>query len=452
MDECRDRPQVRKVLSHFDSVYRDELSRESRALSDPNGTLMGNSALPVSVVRSVITEALSDLHVLEVCNVFTDPKLGSTIQIPYEERLPGIIVNDGIVYEEAEIPRAAVRQAMYLAYVNAMKLSFVISNELDFFSRTSLIDWNALDRNTATNAQMTRERVHMRICNEHQRAADSFEAVAVISENIAAQLSGSGSLIKTAKFPVVRPFQTRDLQGSAIGPEENPLSLIINGDTIPHFDYSGSQPAGTYWLCENWNLGYFRLVNAQGVPVTPTAVAAEMSYSHGSNCTLFDTKLPEGVTRETHNNGILRAIGVRKAILFNDRKTRPDFVLCGAHLLNEMEDADQFSEMDRVAGTQLDKTGAVSVIRGMRVYGTNAPGIHFGDERILIGEAGTLTYAIARPWSVTPAFEAVGATGRPTGQLQAYSEEYNALIVPPAIRGRLTSVVCYDSDARAAAV
>lgn len=219
MDECRDRPQVRKVLSHFDSVYRDELSRESRALSDPNGTLMGNSALPVSVVRSVITEALSDLHVLEVCNVFTDPKLGSTIQIPYEERLPGIIVNDGIVYEQAEIPRAAVRQAMHLAYVNAMKLSFVISNELDFFSRTSLIDWNALDRNTATNAQMMRERVHMRICNEHQRAADSFEAVAVISENVAAQLSGSGSLIKTANFPVVRPFQTRDLQGSAIGPE-----------------------------------------------------------------------------------------------------------------------------------------------------------------------------------------------------------------------------------------
>lgn len=199
-------------------------------------------------------------------------------------------------------------------------------------------------------------------------------------------------------------------------------------------------------------MGYFRLVNAQGVPATPTAVTASMSYSRATNCSLCDLKLPEGVTRETHNNGILRAIGARKSILFNDRKTRPDFVLCGGFLLNEMEDANQFSEMDRVAGTQLDKTGAVSVIRGMRVYGTNAPEIHFADERILIGEAGTLTYAIARPWSVTPPFEAVGATGRPTGQLQCYSEEYSTLVAPPAIRGRLTSVICFNSDQRAAAV
>lgn len=450
--DLTERPNVKRALKHFDRVHQLDLSREARALADPAGTLIGDSALPASVMRNVIREALSDLKALDVVQVIADPAMGSTVQIPFEVRLPGALVNNGIVYEGQGIPRAAVQQGMALAYVNAMKLSFLVSNEVDFFSRTSSIDWSALDRLVALNADIIRQRVHMRICNELQRAADSFNAVAVTGEDISGQLNGSNSLIKTAQWPVVRPMQVRDLQGTAVGPAENPLILTVNDAPIPAFDGSGKQPVGTYWLLENPNLGFVRLVTQAGVAVRPVASGVcTLSYSKATNISTFDLKLPASVTLENHLNGVLRAIAAQKSILFNQRFVQPNFAMGSAVLLDLLTNASSFSVNDARNGTNLDVAGDLGVIKAMPAYSTNAPGVDFGDERILIGERGTATYAIARPWSTGQPFEAVDATGKPTGQRQAYGEEYNAIFVPSPIRYKLTSVIVYDSDARAAA-
>ena len=133
--------------------------------------------------------------------------------------------------------------------------------------------------------------------NELQRAADSFNAVAVTGEDISGQLNGSNSLIKTAQWPVVRPMQVRDLQGTAVGPAENPLILTVNDAPIPAFDGSGKQPVGTYWLLENPNLGFVRLVTQAGVAVRPVASGVcTLSYSKATNISTFDLKLPASVT------------------------------------------------------------------------------------------------------------------------------------------------------------
>jgi hypothetical protein len=411
--------------------------------------------LPASVTRAVIREALSDLRVLELVQVITDPHMGSTVQIPYETRLPGTTLNDGVVYEGQGIPRASVRSDMDLAYVNAMKLSFLLSNEADFFSRNSQIDqidWNAADRLVAINAQIIRERTHMRICNELQRASDSFNAVAVINEDIFAQLTGLNSLIKTANWPVVRPLQVRDLRGSAVGSEQNPITVIVNGTALSEYDGSGTQAAGTYWALENKNMGFVRLTDQTGAPVTPTASSGcTLSYSAATNCAIFDLKLPAGVTLEQHMNGALRAIGAQKSELFNKRLVQPDFLLGGAVLLDLLSNATSFSINDQRAGTDLTKSGDLGVVKGMPAYSSNAPGVDFGNERILIGERGTLSYAIARPWATGAPFEAVDSSGRPTGARMAYGEEFNAIHVPAPVRYKLSSIICYDSDARAAA-
>lgn len=434
------------------NVYRDELSREARSLSDPNSTLMGNSALPTSVVRSVIREALSDLTVLEICNVVVDATMGFTIQIPYETRLPGSILNDGIYFEGDEIPLSSVRQDMATAYVQAMKLGFAISNELDFFSRNGMIDWNALDRLVASNAWIIKTRIHMRIANEMQRASDAFQAETVSAENIASQLTGSNSLIKTTRFPVVKPHQTRDIRGTAIGSEENPLTLIVNGAAVPAFDGSGTQAAGIYFIAESLNLGYFRLVNQVGAAVTPIAVSAVISYSAATNVAFFDMKLPDGIKLSDHLNGALRVIEERQSMMHHERHLNTDFVLGGPILINELSWATSFQEMDRRRATEAGKDGQCAFIKAMPVFCSNAPGVNFGDERLMIGVKGSCTYAISKPWSTTPPFEAVGPNRKPTGEKLAYGEEYNAIIVPHPLRGQLTSVICYDSDARAAAV
>ena len=276
-----------------------------------------------------------------------------------------------------------------------------------------------------------------------QRAADAFQAETVSAENIASQLAGSASLIKTARFPVVKPHQTRDIRGTAIGSEENPLTLIVNGVAVTPFDGTGEQPTGgLYWLGENWNLGYFRLVNSFGAAVTVAASSAcTLSYSAATNCSLFDLKLPEGNSIESHMNGALRAIGARQSVLRNDRLVEPDFICGSGVLFDQVGNATYFSEQDKRRATELDLLGCVVTVKGMKCYSTNAPGVNFKDERLLIGQRETCSYIISKPWATTPPFEAVGANRRPTGEKLGYGEEYSAILVPTPIRSRLTSIL-----------
>lgn len=147
-----------------------------------------------------------------------------------------------------------------------------------------------------------RELVARRVANEMQRAADAYGSTVRTAENIASQLAGSSSLIKTTYWPIVRPKQIRDLQGNAIGSAANPITLVLNTVTLSEYDGTGTQAAGTYWRVESYNLGLIRLVNQAGVAQTPTAsTTTTITYSSANNVSKFDLKLPSGVALEDHS-------------------------------------------------------------------------------------------------------------------------------------------------------
>lgn len=446
------RASVRCILAEFDRAHARELAEEAKRMADGGTTSTLNVGLPVGYQRTVLREALADLKILDLVNVRTDPTAGAVTMVPYEERKVGAIVNDGIVYESQPIPRASITQLFDPAYVNQQKLSLKITNEAIFFSQHSLIDWDAYARNVDSNARIVQELVARRIANEMQRAADAYGATVHAAENVAAQLAGSSSLIKTSAFPIVRPRQVKDLRGNAVGAPENPIVVTVNGVGLGAYDGSGEQPAGLYYYVENYNLGFIRLVNQAGVPQTPAASGAcTVTYSEAHNLSKFDLKLPAGTSLEDHMNGLLRVFGARKAQMLADRYILPDFALMSPTLNDAATNAKQFAAEAARPGSALTTVGDLATIKGISSFGTTAPGIDLGDERILLGQRGTLTYTVVKPFVTGAPFEAVDSSGRPTAEKIAYGEEYNAIHVPKSLYNRFISLIAYDSDARAAA-
>jgi hypothetical protein len=446
------KPVVRRILAEFDRRNAEALAAEAKFLADGGPTLISNINVPVGFQRTVIREALSDLNILDLVQVLTDPLAKATTQIPYELRKPGTIVNDGIVYEGQGIPRASVEQKMDTAYVNKMALSLLISNEVALFSRTSDIDWDAYARNVDSNARLMRELVARRVANEMQRSTDAYSPTTRTAESVTVQLNGANSLLKTTYWPIVRPLLLRDLQGNAISTTANPITVVINSTAVNPYDGTGTQAAGTYYVVENYNLGFIRLVNQAGTPVTPANTGTNtVTYASANNLVKYDLKLPAGVALEDHLNGALRAIGARKAMMSGDRYIMPDFQLMSPMLNDSLTNARQFTESSQVAGAGLSNVGDLATVKGIPSFGTNAPNIDLGDERIILGQRGTLAYVIVKPFETGQPFEAVNSNGLPTGERIAYGEEYNAIHVPSPINNRLTSVILYDSDARTAA-
>ncbi|AOZ48873.1 phage protease [Chromobacterium vaccinii] len=445
-------PFCQKVLAQLDRMYAPQLETEYRALAQGQGTVdMGNTALPLGVQREVIREALSDLNVLSLVQTLTDFSGAATTQIPYEMRDVSQVVNEGIVYEGQSIPYAGIRQAMETVSITPMKLALSITNEVQFFTRASALNWDALGRNIESNARVLRELVARRICNELQRSADSYLAVSVSNENIAAQLGSGKSLIKLAQWPVVRPFQARDLQGAAVGLPENPITVTLNSVQIKQWDGSGKQPAGTYWRVLSFNLGTLQFVDQAGQPVAPAATGTNaISYSVATNVTKFDLDPQGGVSQEKWLNGLLQKVGNRKAMMRGQRYIAPDFLLMSPTLNDTATNAEQFVVSQKRDGSDTNSQGDLARIKDLPAFGTNAPGVDLGDERILMGQRNVLGYTIAKPFVTGEPFEMVGADGHPIGQKQAYGEEYNAIAVPRVVRNRFTSVIVYSSAARAA--
>ncbi len=438
-----------RVLGEFDRIHAERLAQESRVLA--GDTSIGHIDVPASFQRTVIREALHDLRILEIVQTLTDPGAQQTTQVPYESRDTSEVVNDGIVFEGQGIPRAGVRQHMDLAYVLAMKLSLKLSNEVMHFSRSSSIDWDAYGRNVESNARVMRELITRRIANEIQRTADSYLAADITGESVAAQLTGAVSTIKTAQFPIVRPHQRRDMQGNAVGSVENGITLVLDGDTITPWDGTGAQEAGTYYRITNANLGYIQLVNAAGTPVTPDLDEAvcTIAYSYATNVVKFDLDFDDAETTfEKHLNGLLQKVGSRKAMMRSERYIEPTFALMSPTLNDMASNAEAFVVSLKRDGSDTNGAGDLERVKGIAAFGTNAPGIDLGDERILLGQRGTTSYVVAKPFATGTPFEAVDSLGRPTGEKVAYGEEYSAIHTPVPIRNRYTSVLVYSATGR----
>lgn len=441
-------PFCEKVLAEFDRMHAHQLHHEAKLLAGGD-TTTSDTNLPVGFQRTVIREALSDTNVLMLVQTLTDFGATGTTNIPYETRDTSNIANDGIVYEGGAIHRASVSQNMDLAYILPMKIAFIISNEVMHFTQRSQINWDAYARNVESNARVMRELVARRICNELQRSADAYAALTITNEDIDAQLDGATHTIKTAQFPIVRPHQQRDLKGNAVGSAENPITVRLNGSAISEYDGTGNQANGTYYRVINYNLGYIQFVDQAGSAVTPssTAAADDVSYSYATNVEKFD--LDNGsVDIGKYLNGMLRAVGNRKALMSSDRFVSPNFMLMSPTLNNTITNADNFEAQAKRDGSNTNNDGDLEMVKGIPAFGTNAPGIDLGDERLIMGERGTMTYTIAKPFMTKQPFEAVDSNGYAIGKMQAYGEEYSAIKVPTPIRNRLTSVLAYSASGR----
>lgn len=442
-------PFCARVLSEFDRIHGYQLDAELKVLSQ-GATDMGSTSLPVGVQREVIREALSDLNVLALVQTLTDFGAQATTQIPYEIRDTSQVINDGVVYEGQPIPLAGVTQAMDMTFITPMKLALSVTNEVLHFTRASAINWDALARNIESNARVLRELVHRRICNELQRASDSYLAVPVANESFTAQLNGAKHTIKTTGFPIVRPFQARDLAGNAVGTAENPITVTLNSAVISQYDGSGKQAAGTYWRVLSYNLGTIQFVTQEGVPVTPANTGTNtISYGMATNVVKFDLDIQGGVTNEIWLNGLVQKIGSRKAMMSTQRYVQPNFLLMSPTLNDTITNAEQFVVERKRDGSNTNSDGDLATIKGVPSFGTNAPGVDMGDERILMGQRGVGAYTVAKPFITGEPIEMTN-NGQPIGKKVAYGEEYNAITVPKPVRDRFTSVVVYSATARAA--
>ena len=414
-------------------------------------TDMSSTSLPYSVQREVIRQALSDLNVLALVQTLTDFNAQATTQIPFETRDMSQMINDGMVYENRPIPFAGVSQGMESTWVTPMKIALSITNEVMFFTRSSALNWDALGRNIETNARIMKELVHRRICNELQRASDSYLAAAVSNEAFTTQLTGAKSVIKTTGFPIVRPFQARDLQGTAQGVAENPITVVLNSVTVLPYDGSGTQTSGTYYRVMSYNVGTIQFVNQAGVPVTPANTGTNtICYSRATNVLLWKSDFnAASITLEKNLNGLLRAIGSRKAMLKAQRFVDPDYLLMSPTLNDTISNAEQFVMSLKRDGSNTSSAGDLDAVKSIPTFGTNAPGIDLGDDRILMGKRGVTGYTIAKPYVSGELIEAIDpTTGKPLGKKVAYGEEYNAIATPKAVRDRATSIVVYSQTAR----
>ena len=440
-------PFVNNVLSLFDNQYNDKLNREYKVLSGEGN--ISDTELPYAFRREVIREALHDMTILQLVATNTDPGAQATTQIPYEERKPFTTVNDGIVFERGAIPKAGVTQKMDMAYSNAMKLAFNISDEMMHFTRVSNVNWDSWGRHVATCSRILREIIVRRLANEMLRMSDSFSAGTATNESIAAQLNGSNATIKTANFPIVRPHTVYDLQGNVVGSTTNPITVAFGGTTIEPFDGTGKQSAGTYWVIENVNLGYIAFVDESGAAVTPDEGTATISYSYATNVAKFDSDIATGLTLEQHLNGLLRKIGSRKALMKDDRYIAPNFLMMSNTLNDTCTNADQFVVSLKRDGTDTNNMGDLVNVKGIPAWGTNAPGIDLGDERILMGERGTTNYVVAKAFAIGEMQEGRDpTTGELNGTKEAYGTEFNAIHTPKPLADRYTSVLVYSATQR----
>jgi len=440
---------VNRVLAEFDA-------ENMQGLRDNHKVLAGGSMntadidVPAAFQRTVIREALSDLNILNLVKTDVDPSAAQVTDIPYEERDMSQVANGGIVYEGQGIHAASVGQKMDTAFVRAFKLAMKLSNEVMHFTKSSALDWDAFARNAASNARILRELITRDIGNQMLRASDAYGAVEITAEDFAAQLDGiTKSLIKTAEFPVVRPHQDRNMRGDAMGLPENPITITINGVEVQPWDGTGDQTAGFYYNITSVNLGYIQFVDETGAAATPTAGSgATITYSHATNVVKFDTDLPAGVGTEKHMNGLLRAFGRRKAVMSTERFIKPNFALMSDTLNDEITTAENFIAHSKRDGTDTTAQGDLEKIKAVPAWGTNAPHMDLGEERILLGQRGTTTYKICKAYALGQPVEAFNDKGQPTGEKIAYGEEYNAVHTPKPIRLYYTSILAYSASSR----
>ena len=439
----KNNPFVAKLLAEFDRQHHTALSVESTMLSE-GATSTQNIAVPVSFQRAVLREAVADTNVLALVAATTNPSTGQTTDIYYEDE--GEFAGDAKVFEGMGIPNSDVSVKSESVYLEPIKLAIEVTNEVLHFSANSALDWEAFARLVALNGKLLRQIIVRKITNEMIRAADSYNAMSVSNEDASTQLTGAQTMVKTAHYPVVRQKQVYSMNGQTIGNMQNPITVVVDGNSMLEYIPGGNQDAGTYWAL-NPNLGYIMFVNEKGESVAPGNVSCTLSYDYATNATVWDLTVPSGVSVQKHANGLLRAIGSAKARLASTSFIEPNFMLMGHELNNMATDAENFTASGAVNGNTLSMQGNLESVKGIMAYSTNAI-TDLGETRILLGLAGNTHYTVSKTYSLGNTFEDMNEHGQPTGKKKAYGEEYSAIHTPSIKRKNYASIIVVDKSAR----
>lgn len=443
-----------RLLAHYDKYYENELAAEGLKAKKmlANGPMgIADTALPYSVMRTAIREAVYDLVAASFIDIQTESGSGiaPTVLIPFVKRQTG---NPGLdrltVFEGAAIPFAGLAQDYELAYVNPRKLAIQFSNEVAFFTRTSVINYDAVRDGMALLTRMMSELQEFLLLQEMVMAADEYSVTTVNAENLNAQTDGAKVTFQLAQWPLVKPRKVFDLKGTQVGNTVNPINISVNGGAaLAEYDGTGTQAAGNYYKVTNYTLGQFQIVNQAGVvQVLAGADTLAVTYSYTTNVLKFDKNLPANTKFRDHVNDLLDLFGRRKATLYQDRYAVPNFAYMSAVMNNMISEASLFERAREKNGAGLTNDGNLAEVKGIPCFGSNVPFPQLGDLRLILGERFTSTQRVVKPWSIEPNLtEAVDGNGKFIGKKQTYGEQYDGLSTPALLKQRYTEIVAYNS-------
>lgn len=442
-----------KVLKHYDEYYRQELSVEgvkARKLLAGGVTGIADTALPYTVMRTVIREAVYDFVAANIIAIETENGSGIAPQvfIPFVKRQTG---NPGLdrltVFEGQAIPYAGLVQDYELAQTNPRKLAIQLTNEVAFFTRASVINYDAVRDGFALLTRMMGELSESLLLTEMIMAADEYSVVAVVNEDLAAQTDAAKRTFQLAQWPLVKPRKVFDLKGTQVGATVNPLTITYQAAALAEYDGTGAQAAGNYYKVTNYTLGQFQIVNQAGVVQVPAAVdTLTVSYSYTTNVLKFDKNLPANTKFRDHVNDLLDLFGRRAATLYQDRYATPNFAFMTRVMNNMLSEASMFERARERNGQGLTNDGNLAEVKGLPCFGTNVPLPQIGDLRLIIGQRFTSMQKIVKPWSIDPVLkDLVDSTGKFIGKKGTYGEQYDGLHTPSLLKGQYTEVVAYNS-------
>ncbi|MCB5187374.1 phage protease [Methylobacillus caricis] len=435
------------VMAQFDATNGMRLHQEHKRLAGGSG-VVSDVAVPAIFERTVIREALYSLIGLQ----FVDSGVAAfanSIGIPFSYRDQTAAGRNGTrTYEGQGIKRAGVIQAMESAYPIPQKLSFSISDELQYLTTNGQLNWSALAENVVNATRIIGEDTEQLLFNEPLNASDQYGALQVTNEAVATG-DGNKSTFPLANFPVVRPKRIFDLQGAQVGNTQYPHTVSTNGTARLQYDGTGTQASGIYFTL-NYNLGEIQFVSEVGVPVNITSGHAIVaSYYRVTN--VYQFNVDQGaVATDVFWDGFLYRYGLRKNIIEDDRLHRANFGLMSGSVMTTIEQARTFVATGERKGTSLDSEGNLGIVKGVPNFKTSAPGLQMGDQRVLIGERNLTRFRMLKPWSMGQLENQRDDNGNFTGKKEAYGDQFIVVHTPTPLKAGLTSIALYSAAARVA--
>ncbi len=440
-----------KCLAEFDAQHGAALDAEHKALAGGVGSV-SDVAIPKIAERTVLREALYDLVSLNLVDVGTAP-FTNVLSINYSYRDTTAAGLSGLRrYELQAVRKAGVVQTSEETRPIPQKLAMQVSNELQLLMSAANIDFAPIAENVRNMARIVGEDTELINLNEIATSADEFGAFAVSTETLTANVNGTKRIFPLANFPVVKPRKVYDLKGAQQGSTVNPIVVTLGGSAKTEYVLNAdgtALAAGQYWVMD-YNLGELQFVDETGAAYTPAnATALTVAYSSTTNVRKFDTD-QGAVATDVFYDTLLHAIGLRKAIIEDQRYYNPNMILMSGTVNTALAQAKTFQANSARIATGLAGDGSVGIVKDMPVWRPRAPGSLFGDTRIVVGERGNSRFRMVKPWAMNPLEQARNAAGAFIDAQESFGTQWVGSHTPTQLKGAATSIVLFSTTGRVA--